>query len=145
MPDRLNRVRGCLLGGAVGDALGAAVEFMSLTEIQRRFGEQGVLDFAGRTAAITDDTQMTLFTAEGLIRARVRAAERRICHIPSVIHHALLRWLHTQGGQSQAIPRYRDDWPDGWLIQQRELFSRRAPGRTCLSALQASTRFGEDA
>ena len=34
--------RGCLLGGAVGDALGAPVEFLSLAEIKRRFGPTGV-------------------------------------------------------------------------------------------------------
>ncbi|MDD3271446.1 MAG: ADP-ribosylglycohydrolase family protein [Syntrophomonadaceae bacterium] len=34
--------RGCLLGGAVGDALGAPVEFLSLKEIKSRFGPAGV-------------------------------------------------------------------------------------------------------
>lgn len=64
----IDQVRGSLLGGAVGDALGAAVEFQSLAEIRSRFGPAGILDYApafGRLGAITDDTQMTLFTAEG--------------------------------------------------------------------------------
>ena len=68
------RVRGCLLGGALGDALGAAIEFDSLEEIRARYGPQGLERLApayGRVGAITDDTQMTLFTAEGLIRANV--------------------------------------------------------------------------
>ena len=63
-----DRIRGALLAGAVGDALGAPVEFMSLTEILRQFGPDGIGDYvpyAGRPGAITDDTQMTLFTAEG--------------------------------------------------------------------------------
>src|SRR5262249_9758874 len=33
---------GCLLGGAVGDALGSPVEFSSLDEIRRRFGHSGL-------------------------------------------------------------------------------------------------------
>jgi ADP-ribosylglycohydrolase len=33
----LDRYRGCLLGGAVGDALGAAVEFDDIGTIRRRF------------------------------------------------------------------------------------------------------------
>ena len=42
MPNTLrDRVAGCLLGGAVGDALGAPVEFPSLAEIRRRFGAGG--------------------------------------------------------------------------------------------------------
>lgn len=146
--DHVSKVRGCLLGGAIGDALGAPIEFMSLDEIRRSFGAEGLQDMApayGRVGAITDDTQMTLFAAEGLIRAQVRYAGRGICHPPSVIHHALLRWLHTQGETSPAFPRYDDAWPDGWLVQRKELFSLRAPGMTCLSALRASKRFGDEA
>src|SRR5918993_271937 len=91
---------GCLLGGAVGDALGAGIEFDSWASIARRHGPDGVTDFVdayGRRGAITDDTQMTMFTAEGLIRASVRQRERGICHAPSVIRHAYLRWIWTQG------------------------------------------------
>src|SRR5690606_6418819 len=69
------RFLGCLLGGAVGDALGAPVEFMKRAEILRRFGPKGITQYApayGGLGRITDDTQMTLFTAEGLIRGWVR-------------------------------------------------------------------------
>ncbi|BAK75887.1 ADP-ribosylglycohydrolase [Pseudogulbenkiania sp. NH8B] len=137
-PIKRSHFRGSLLGGAVGDALGAQVEFMSLAEIRRKFGEDGIRDYVpcyGRFGAITDDTQMTLFTAEGLLRAYVRAATKGLCHPPSVVRYAYLRWLHTQGvvhpAQSHCL--------DGWLIGHPELFSRRAPGQTCLSALQQST------
>ncbi|MEB3736480.1 ADP-ribosylglycohydrolase family protein [Halopseudomonas pachastrellae] len=90
------RAVGCLLGGAVGDALGARVEFMSWEEIRRGFGEWGIRSMApayGRRGAITDDTQMMLFTAEGLLRALVRMRDNGSCHIPAVLHHALQRWL----------------------------------------------------
>lgn len=44
--DRIRaRFRGCLLGGAVGDALGSPVEFMSVSEIRETFGRQGIRDF----------------------------------------------------------------------------------------------------
>ena len=52
------RYRGCLIGGAVGDALGAPVEFMSRHEILQCFGAKGIRDFVpafGRIGAITDD------------------------------------------------------------------------------------------
>jgi len=138
--NRLDRIKGCLLGGAVGDALGAPVEFLEWPAIEAKFGPSGIVDFAlayGLTGAITDDTQMMLFTAEGLLRAFVRGSLGHTCHVPSVIHHALLRWLMTQDCQS-AIPVSRD----GWLIDELALWSRRAPGTTCLSALKASTRLG---
>ena len=82
---------------------------------------------------------MTLFTAEGVIRAAVRYACKGICHPPSVVHHALLRWLVTQGER----PRLAVD--TSGLVADRRLHRRRAPGLTCLSALGASESFGAPA
>jgi ADP-ribosylglycohydrolase len=67
--------RGGLLGGAVGDALGASIEFQSPSEICAQHGEAGITDYVsvyGRHRTITDDTQMTFFIAVGLLRAWVR-------------------------------------------------------------------------
>lgn len=139
-----SRFRGCLLGGAVGDALGAPVEFLSLDEIRERFGPAGVTDLApayGRIGAITDDTQMTMFTAEGLLRAQARWESRGICHVPGVVYHAYVRWLYTQGFESSAS--FRPPF-DGWLVGLEALHRRRAPGRTCVSALQAGTAGSRD-
>jgi ADP-ribosylglycohydrolase len=137
-----SRVRGSLLGGALGDALGAPVEFMSAEQIESAYGPNGVRSFrpapsgAPTTLApvglITDDTQMTLFTVEGIIRALNRMNQRGIGFTNAVLHHAYLRWADTQ---LHAEPLSTD----GWLIQQRWLYSRRAPGQTCLSALAGGT------
>lgn len=91
MPD--SRVRATLLGGALGDALGGFVEFDSIEQIRLQFGRHGIAEPpAGQPMLITDDTQMTLFTAEAVIRAR-----RIHDHEPAEIaHRAYLRWLHTQ-------------------------------------------------
>jgi ADP-ribosylglycohydrolase len=143
MRDPLDPYLGCLLGGAVGDALGAPVEFLTLAQIQRQFGDAGVRDFApayGRTGAITDDTQMSLFTAEGLLRAQMRLLDRGFCALPAVVSGAYLRWLLTQGQFERAAETTRD----GWLIELPELHHRRAPGTTCLSAL-IETPWGEPA
>ena len=131
--------RGCLLGGAVGDALGAPVEFLDLDEIVKAYGEQGIRDYApayGKLGAITDDTQMTLFTAEAVLSAHVTAVLQS--QEPDFFRAATSsygRWLMTQensrlvsSGSAKA----------SWLLQQKKLFSRRAPGTTCLSALQSS-------
>ncbi len=129
---------GCLLGGAVGDALGAPVEFMRRAEILDRFGPDGITEYApayGGVGRITDDTQMTLFTAEGLIRAWVRANCRGLSSASSVVGHAYLRWLQTQDETSACDISFAANEP-GWLFQQRELHSRRAPGNTCISALR---------
>jgi ADP-ribosylglycohydrolase len=127
--------KGCLIGGAVGDALGWPVEFMKLDEIIRRYGHEGITELqtdAHGVAEITDDTQMTLFTAEGILRAETRGNQKGICHPPAVVYYAYQRWLITQG-----YPKFDDyDWIyDGWLLGVKELHARRAPGNTCLSAL----------
>src|SRR5829696_2206191 len=141
----LGRIRGALLGVGVGDALGAAAEFQSLAEIRACHGEAGVTDYVpayGRHGAITDDTQMTLFTAEGLIRAWVRQQEKGISSIPSVVHHAYLRWLLTQG---ERLRSGLEIGTDGWLYAVRSLHCRRAPGNTCLGALVQCNGFGTPA
>jgi ADP-ribosylglycohydrolase len=55
-----DRVRGCILGGAIGDALGYQIEFV------KNVKEKQVTRFNG-TGIISDDTQMTLFTANALM------------------------------------------------------------------------------
>lgn len=139
-----SKYRGCMLGGAVGDALGAPVEFMSLPEILQTYGSGGIQDFDtayGVYAAITDDTQMTLFTAEGLLRAQMRHNARGICHGPSVVSHAYLRWLITQSVE----PKHSGVVRDGILISEAALHHRRAPGNTCIEALSNMQRFGAPA
>jgi len=139
------RFLGCLLGGAVGDALGAPVEFMSRAEILARFGPKGITEYApayGGLGTITDDTQMTLFTAEGLLRAHVQDCFKGSSNPPTVVSQAYLRWLLTQGER----PAIKDAGiGDGWLFQQRALHHRRAPGNTCLSALKSMKPFGDPA
>ncbi len=145
-----SRARGCLLGGAIGDALGAPVEFLSWDRIRARFGERGIEDYApayGRLGAITDDTQMTLWTAEGVIRGVARAAERGVGSPMSIIPRSYLRWLYTQ---DEELPR-GTEFPEliiggtaddgsaisaGWLFGVKELHSQRVPGLTCLSSLR---------
>lgn len=142
MLEMKERIRGCLLGGAVGDALGAPVEFDALSEIRSRYGPHGPEDMArayGRVGAITDDTQMTMWTVEGLIRAWVRGMTKGICHVPSIVHQAYLRWLATQGDRSKHAMYPAQ--PDGWLVGVEDLHARRAPGSSCLSALE-SDRMG---
>ncbi|MFP6642843.1 MAG: ADP-ribosylglycohydrolase family protein [Candidatus Latescibacterota bacterium] len=142
-PTLLDKFKGCLLGGAVGDAMGAAVEFHSNDEIQEKFGPDGICEYAeayGRLGAITDDTQMTMFTAEGVIRSWMRWLNRGISSPEMVIRHPYYRWLHTQGtrpARANTFPiSYDKHVLSGWLIDIDELHSARAPGGTCLEALE---------
>ncbi len=132
--DFRSRVRGALLGGAVGDALGAAVDPLSLDAIRERHGEAGVVDLVpayGRRGAVTAGTQQTLFTVDGLIRAQVRR-DTGAWHPPTDVHRAYLRWAATQHDWGPDERRAED----GWLAREEWLYVRRSPGRECLGALR---------
>ncbi|MEU8967640.1 ADP-ribosylglycohydrolase family protein, partial [Streptomyces sp. NPDC048491] len=73
--DFRSRVRGTLLGGAIGDTLGAGVAGLALSEIRERYGPDALGDLVpvyGRPGGVSAATQLTLFTVDGLIRAQVR-------------------------------------------------------------------------
>ncbi len=137
-----DRIRGCLLGGAIGDALGTPVEFMSWDEIRGRYGAEGIREYEmdrwSSLALISDDTQMALFTACGLLcartqRALAKGAGATAAPTTRFLHRAYLDWLATQEEVEEP--------PASWIMRRDELFDRRAPGNTCLSAL-ASGRMG---
>ena len=141
---RAQRFRGVLLGGAVGDALGAAVEFMQRSEILAWFGAEGIRDFVavdGRLGAITDDTQLTLFCAEALLRTHAQGVPRDDFEAHAQERSSsYLRWLTTQGEQPPLLGTAQS-----WLMGHADLFHRRGPGQTCLSALRAMRTLGERA
>lgn len=135
----LSKFAGCLLGGAVGDALGAPVEFKTTDAIRDFYGPEGITDYDhafGRRGAITDDTQMTLFTAEALLRSVTQRHLLGESDQVAELHRAYLRWLHTQNHRSKS-PYFQPESFNGWLIGIKDLYSSRAPGLTCLSALSA--------
>ena len=131
----LDRTLGCMVGGAVGDALGYAVEFDSWPQIQRLYGAGGIREFQldrRGLAPISDDTQMSLFTASGILLGMTRGSMRGIMgRIDTYCRQTYVDWLHTQTWPFKA------DEQQGysWLMDVPELFARRAPGNTCMSAL----------
>jgi ADP-ribosylglycohydrolase len=137
-PSRTSRLYGCIYGGAVGDALGAPVEFLSLAEIRARFGPSGLTEYVEQPPAFTDDTQMTLWTAEGVLRAHNRWLERGIVSVSAVVANAYQRWYYTQTHDGFDLAASPSDSSDlsGWLIREPGIYGRRSPGSSCLKALQ---------
>lgn len=128
---------GCLLGGAVADALGAAAQGMSQNDIHEHFGPDGLRDYAkvfGREGAFTAHTQLVLFTAEGVLRAKVKAEELTLpLSIVPPVYNAYQRWLATQDGLCDAS-QY-NGLGGGHLIQAPELYQERHAEACCLEAL----------
>ena len=130
----LNKFKGCLIGGAVGDALGYAVEFLPASAIFKKYGEDGITEYELRhgAAEISDDTQMTLFTATGLLVGTTRGMTRGIMgDYAGYIAYSYRDWYRTQIEKYPLLEEYHYSW----LVNVPEMFSRRAPGNTCLSAL----------
>lgn len=130
-----NKIAGCLLGGAAGDALGYAIEFDDEKTIFSKYGEAGIqnfdLDFTSGEAIISDDTQMTLFTAEGILLADNPYIYKDFIY---GVFEAYQDWYRTQMFRMHPSKKI-------WLSDIPELNQRRAPGNTCLSAL-GSGKFG---
>ena len=140
----LDKIRGSLIGGAAGDALGYAIEFLSEEIIFSKYGEKGIteyeLDPLSGKALISDDTQMTLFTANGILVGSTRAAMRGIGGVPHMyMQRSYNDWLNTQQmsfEESRSISKgYYKDGSISWLSDVPQIYSRRAPGNTCLTAL----------
>lgn len=139
--DRHARVRGCLYGGAVGDALGAPVEFLTVDRIHAEYGPAGLREPQGHPPRISDDTQLTVWTLDGLVRARLHKLSGTEPQRPTLywVHDAYLRWLLTQ---NEAPPEGLDPARirTGWLIDHPAMQGVRGPGMTCLNALRSSER-----
>lgn len=132
------RVLGCVLGGAVGDAFGYAIEFDRWSTIQRKYGPKGLQQPVLHDGAlvVSDDTQLTLFTLEALIECLPTqgqpATTLQLRPFLAACQRAYRRWGHTQG-----LPLSDEVLDGSQLAHSSALRQRRAPGNTCLSAVRA--------
>lgn len=150
-PSTADRIRGSLVGGAAGDALGYAIEFQSEASIFSRYGAEGITSYEydphRGCALFSDDTQMTLFSAAGILAAdTARAAGREDTSLLKYVCRAYLDWLKTQDYAGFRFRSRKDlQIPNGvsWILDIPELFSLRAPGNTCLASLRTRAKAAE--
>lgn len=126
----IDKFRGCMIGGAVGDALGYAVEFIREEHIFSRYGIDGITEYLLKNgkALISDDTQMSLFTANGLLLGHKMFMKNYLKNIRKMY----LCWYRTQN-ESYSM---QDKQLYCKLLNIPELYNRRSPGMSCLSALE---------
>jgi ADP-ribosylglycohydrolase len=101
----VDKAKGIVYGLAIGDALGAATEFLELDRIKAKYGKDGIRDLPD-PALFTDDTQMSIAIAEALILA----GEKDVEAIMGAVREEFIKWYHS---------------PE----------NNRAPGRTCLTGV----------
>ena len=124
-PTKIERFEGCLLGSAIGDAFGAPIEFMKINKIKKTFGSQGLTELVkdkNKTFSISDDTQLTLFTADGLIKSALKN-KSKINY--SIIFNSYKDWykLCTLGKNVNS----------GWISKIEGLKGKTRSGNTCMS------------
>jgi ADP-ribosylglycohydrolase len=86
----MEQVLGMVYGLALGDALGAPVEFWELKGIRERYGPDGIQELP-TPALFSDDTQMTLAVAEALIAA----GDQDLGGIMEAVSQEFVAWLHS--------------------------------------------------
>lgn len=124
----INKFKGCLIGGAIGDALGYPIEFVKLSKNDKvtRFDNKGI---------ISDDTQMTLFTANGLLWRQTRFNLRGIApNVSDCIYFSYQDWYKTQSKNKNVETKM------SWIAELPELNVERAPGITCLNSLSSGKK-----
>lgn len=150
--ETIERFMGAMLGGAVGDALGYLIEFMNMKSIQKKYGPYGLrtilkLEANGKKSIISDDTQLALFTIDGLLWSSCSNLS-----LQEGLHRAYMRWYYTQTERLidpslekwLRIQEHETHW-EYQMMEERFLFARRAPGKACLMALATGKTFSRDA
>lgn len=166
----IDKYRGCLLGGAAGDALGYAIEFDREEAIAARYGSHGIRDYQldeRGLAPFSDDTQMTLHTANSLLcslaalsaqayggtqasggaptssDAQASSGAPAPAPAPLPSPAALAAYAPAQMAQFYVewmytqVSPYPLTEPKAWISSLPELFASRAPGVTCMNACDA--------
>jgi len=166
----IDKYRGCLLGGAAGDALGYAIEFDREEAIAARYGSHGIRDYQldeRGLAPFSDDTQMTLYTANSLLcslaalsaqayggtqasggaptssDAQASSGAPAPAPAPLPSPAALAAYAPAQMAQFYVewmytqVSPYPLTEPKAWISSLPELFASRAPGVTCMNACEA--------
>ena len=133
--DYKDKILGCLMCGAYGDALGYPIEFMSDVEIRKNFGPEGLQEPILRSGNMrfSDDTQMTMLATNSLIYRDTRLHTRGIATLPHIVSYNAYRcWARMMTGLSEL-----DSFAQRriWVLKIPEMTESRAPGNTCMTQL----------
>ena len=127
MAENLSAYAGCLLGLAVGDAMGVTVDSKTYNEICQMYGPAGLLgyDLVNGFAQISSHTQLAAFSCNGLIMGLARGQTTPIQHITL----ALKEWSQVQNLPREPQRRLC------WLSHMSQMRARRCMDPRTLDAL----------
>lgn len=145
-----DRFIGCILGGAVGDGMGYAVEGLAPLELEQYFENGKItepyIDEVTGKLLISDDTQMALFTMDGMMWAYIRCNNRGIgSYEASGVWQSYARWYYTQTNiiLDEYIIHKHEHEPVALssigvktILEYEELYSSRNPSEESLLSLE---------
>ncbi len=135
MAEKQDVFRGCLLGLAVGDAMGYTVDSKTLSEIQEDYGPNGLLgyDLVNGYAEVTSYTQLAAFAANGILLGLTRGQmQGRMAPLVRYIALAVREWSRSQHYCEQ-------EKNFCWLSTVPEMKRRRCMDTWMLSTLSRQT------
>ncbi len=123
---------GCMLGAAIGDAFGKTVEYDSIDNIRETYGLKGITELMTPKgiAEISEDTQLSMFTADGIIKSAIR--QNNDDNMPDIryVHDSYKDWMITQ--QENYAPTQK-----GWISNIEDLYQKRGYRLQCEKALKS--------
>ena len=128
--------RGCLLGMAVGDAMGYPVDSLSLGEIRENYGPNGLLgyDLANGYAEVTSYTQLGAFTCNGLLIALTRGQMMgKMAPLVKYVGLSSREWLASQR------PWGRPSRTFCWLLHRQDICRRYCMDTRMMDTLHRET------
>lgn len=141
------RFIGCLIGGAMGDAMGFEVKAMTLEQIKRAFGKSGITKMTPskitKNMRISDETQLTLFTLHGIMWGDFLGGKSGISNYTTYVFYAYQQWLYTQMSTIASVDyqwildNERNNFPCEFL-DIKELFKKRSPSKVLINTLMTS-------
>lgn len=146
-----DRFIGCILGGAIGDGMGYAVEGLDPLEREQFFPDGKIWEpFIHEDTGnlmISDDTQMALFTMDGMMWAYIRCNSRGIgSYEASGVWQSYARWYYTQTNiiLDEYIIHKHEHEPVALssigiktILEYEELYSSRNPSEESLLSLES--------
>ena len=128
--------RGCLLGLAVGDAMGYTVDNRSWQEIQEDYGPNGLLgyDLVNGYADVTSYTQLAAFTCNGLLFGLTRGQMLgKMAPFIKYVGMSSREWAASQRPWGRPTRNYC------WLLRKAELCRRHCMDTRMLDTLSRPT------